>query len=163
MMRDDFHKLSNKKSPLGPNGGQGGYRRAWRIPGLPDARGQGKAPKDVVNTTVFERYHRAVCLWDYIIRYARGIIVFHCQFTPKISPYYSMNAARSICRPCLYETPSVLAAGLVNANPIIHPSITLLNLGRMEQQQQQPEDAMFFYGDGASPMVCRMIQARGDF
>ena len=36
--------------------------------------------------------------------------------------------------PCLFRCPTVLAAGLCNANPVIHPSITLLNLGYMENQ-----------------------------
>eukprot|EP00425_Heterocapsa_triquetra_P022500 CAMPEP_0195155276 /NCGR_PEP_ID=MMETSP0448-20130528/184076_1 /TAXON_ID=66468 /ORGANISM="Heterocapsa triquestra, Strain CCMP 448" /LENGTH=392 /DNA_ID=CAMNT_0040194061 /DNA_START=107 /DNA_END=1285 /DNA_ORIENTATION=+ len=57
--------------------------------------------------------------------------------------------------PGLFRCPTVLAAGLCNANPVIHPSITLLNLGYMENQG----DRMRFYADGASPMVSNMIEA----
>ncbi|KAJ1444715.1 NAD/NADP octopine/nopaline dehydrogenase [Pelagophyceae sp. CCMP2097] len=57
--------------------------------------------------------------------------------------------------PDLLEKPSVLAAGLCNANPIIHPAITLLNLGAIEHKGA----AHRFYRDGASPLVCRLIEA----
>eukprot|EP00756_Hemistasia_phaeocysticola_P038920 Hpha_TRINITY_DN16789_c0_g5::TRINITY_DN16789_c0_g5_i6::g.80454::m.80454/K04940/odh; opine dehydrogenase len=57
--------------------------------------------------------------------------------------------------PGLWKCPTVLAAGLCNANPVIHPAITLLNLGYMQGQGS----FMRFYRDGASPMVCEMIKA----
>jgi opine dehydrogenase len=57
--------------------------------------------------------------------------------------------------PGLVRADNALAAGLANANPVIHPAITCLNIGRMEKQGS----AMLFYGDGVSPMVARMIEA----
>jgi opine dehydrogenase len=49
---------------------------------------------------------------------------------------------------------SVLEAGLNNANPVIHPPITILNAARIENEG----DNTFFYGDGVSPTVARLIQ-----
>lgn len=54
----------------------------------------------------------------------------------------------------LVECPTVLAAALCNGNPVIHPAITLLNLGRIEKQHED----MFFYKDGVSPMVAQLIE-----
>lgn len=54
----------------------------------------------------------------------------------------------------MIECPTVLAAALCNGNPVIHPAITLLNLGRMEKQRED----MFFYKDGVSPMVAKLIE-----
>lgn len=56
--------------------------------------------------------------------------------------------------PGLVRGASVLEAGLNNANPIIHPPITLLNAARIEKEGP----AMRFYGDGVSPTVARTIQ-----
>jgi opine dehydrogenase len=56
--------------------------------------------------------------------------------------------------PGLVRGRSVLEAGLNNANPIIHPPITLLNAARIEKEGA----GMRFYGDGVSPTVARMIQ-----
>jgi opine dehydrogenase len=56
--------------------------------------------------------------------------------------------------PGLVRTGSVLEAGLNNANPVIHPPITILNGARIENEG----DRTFFYKDGVSPTVARLIQ-----
>ena len=56
--------------------------------------------------------------------------------------------------PGLCRAASVLEAGLNNANPVIHPPIAILNAARIENEG----DSMFFYGDGVSPSVARLIQ-----
>ena len=56
--------------------------------------------------------------------------------------------------PCLVRAESVLAVGLNNANPVIHPALTLLNASRIEQQGA----AMRFYGDGISPASAGLIR-----
>jgi opine dehydrogenase len=56
--------------------------------------------------------------------------------------------------PGLVRAASVLEAGLNNANPVIHPAITILNAARIENEG----DRTFFYGDGVSPTVARLIQ-----
>lgn len=56
--------------------------------------------------------------------------------------------------PGLVRSESVLAAGLNNANPIIHPPIAILNAGRIENEGER----MGFYRDGISPTVARLIQ-----
>lgn len=57
--------------------------------------------------------------------------------------------------PGLKRAPSVLAAGLSNANPVIHPAITMLNVGAFEKRGA----SLKFYRDGVSPMVARQIEA----
>jgi opine dehydrogenase len=47
-----------------------------------------------------------------------------------------------------------LEAGLNNANPVIHPAITILNAARIENEGE----GTFFYRDGVSPTVARLIQ-----
>jgi opine dehydrogenase len=56
--------------------------------------------------------------------------------------------------PGLVRTGSVLEAGLNNANPVIHPPITILNGARIENDG----DSTFFYKDGVSPTVAYLIQ-----
>lgn len=56
--------------------------------------------------------------------------------------------------PGLIRTASVLEAGLNNANPVIHPPITIFNAARIENEG----DKTFFYKDGVSPTVARLIQ-----
>jgi len=56
--------------------------------------------------------------------------------------------------PGLVRGASVMEAGLNNANPVIHPAITILNAARIENEG----DRTFFYGDGVSPTVARLIQ-----
>jgi len=56
--------------------------------------------------------------------------------------------------PGLVRSDSVLAAGLNNANPVIHPPIAILNAGRIENEGE----GMGFYRDGVSPTVARLIQ-----
>jgi opine dehydrogenase len=56
--------------------------------------------------------------------------------------------------PGLVRGGSVLEAGLNNANPVIHPAITILNAARIENEG----DRTFFYRDGVSPTVARLIQ-----
>ena len=54
----------------------------------------------------------------------------------------------------MVRTASVLEAGLNNANPVIHPPITILNAARIENEG----DSTFFYKDGVSPTVADLIQ-----
>jgi opine dehydrogenase len=56
--------------------------------------------------------------------------------------------------PALHRSNNVLAAGLCNANPIIHPPIVLCNLAQIEKNGT----AMRFYADGVSPMVANLIE-----
>jgi len=56
--------------------------------------------------------------------------------------------------PGLVRGASVLEAGLNNANPVIHPPITILNAARIEKQGRD----MLFYADGLSPTVARVIE-----
>jgi opine dehydrogenase len=56
--------------------------------------------------------------------------------------------------PGLVRTASVLEAGLNNGNPVIHPPITILNGARIENEG----DRTFFYKDGVSPTVARLIR-----
>jgi opine dehydrogenase len=55
--------------------------------------------------------------------------------------------------PGLVRGRHVLEAGLNNANPVIHPPITLLNAARFENEGER----MLFYRDGVSPTVARLI------
>jgi opine dehydrogenase len=59
--------------------------------------------------------------------------------------------------PGLRRVPTVLAAGLTNANPVIHPAITMLNIGAFENKGSALK--LKFYKDGVSPMVARQIEA----
>jgi opine dehydrogenase len=56
--------------------------------------------------------------------------------------------------PGLVRADGVLEAGLNNANPVIHPAVAILNAARIENEG----DSTFFYGDGVSPTVARLIQ-----
>jgi opine dehydrogenase len=56
--------------------------------------------------------------------------------------------------PSLVRAQSVLEVGLNNANPIIHPPITLLNASRIETEGSK----MLFYRDGVSPAVAALIR-----
>lgn len=56
--------------------------------------------------------------------------------------------------PGLRRGASVLEAGLNNANPVIHPAITLLNAAPIENEG----DRRFFYRDGVSPAVAALIR-----
>ncbi len=56
--------------------------------------------------------------------------------------------------PGLVRAASVLEAGLSNANPVIHPPITLLNGAPFETRGHE----LFFYGDGVSPAVAALIE-----
>lgn len=56
--------------------------------------------------------------------------------------------------PGLARASTVLEAGLSNANPVIHPPITLLNGAPFENKG----DRLYFYGDGVSPTVARLIE-----
>ncbi len=56
--------------------------------------------------------------------------------------------------PGLLRAANVLDAGLNNANPVIHPPITLLNAARFENEGEK----MYFYRDGVSPSVARLIE-----
>lgn len=56
--------------------------------------------------------------------------------------------------PGLLRAANVLDAGLNNANPVIHPPITLLNAARFENEGE----TMYFYRDGVSPAVAQLIK-----
>lgn len=56
--------------------------------------------------------------------------------------------------PGLVRAQSVLEAGLNNGNPVIHPAIAILNAARIENEG----DRTYFYRDGVSPAVARLIQ-----
>lgn len=56
--------------------------------------------------------------------------------------------------PGLVRASDVLEAGLTNANPVIHPAITLLNAARFENEGSR----MHFYRDGVSPAVAGLIE-----
>ncbi len=56
--------------------------------------------------------------------------------------------------PGLVRGRHVLEAGLNNANPVIHPPIALLNGARFENEGAR----VFFYRDGVSPAVARLIE-----
>jgi opine dehydrogenase len=56
--------------------------------------------------------------------------------------------------PGLVRGASVLEAGLNNGNPVIHPPIALLNAARFENEGHK----VFFYRDGVSPTVARLIE-----
>ncbi|MDR3332928.1 MAG: NAD/NADP octopine/nopaline dehydrogenase family protein [Synergistaceae bacterium] len=54
-----------------------------------------------------------------------------------------------------HKLPSVLGAGLNNANMIVHCPTMLMNAGRIESEK----GAFRFYTDGMSPSVCRVQEA----
>jgi len=49
---------------------------------------------------------------------------------------------------------TVLEAGLNNGNPVIHPAITILNVAAIENRGTE----WYYYKDGVSPMVARLIE-----
>jgi opine dehydrogenase len=51
--------------------------------------------------------------------------------------------------------PHVLACGLSALNPVVHPAGVLLNAGRIERARGE----FFFYEEGVTPTVCRLIAA----
>jgi opine dehydrogenase len=51
--------------------------------------------------------------------------------------------------------PHVLACGLAAMNPVVHPPGVLLNAGRIEYARGD----FYFYEEGVTPSVCRMIDA----
>ncbi|MBL8793692.1 MAG: NAD/NADP octopine/nopaline dehydrogenase family protein, partial [Planctomycetia bacterium] len=55
--------------------------------------------------------------------------------------------------PGLVSSPHVLACGLGAMNPVVHPAGVLLNAGRIEQSRGE----FYFYDEGVSPAVCRLI------
>jgi opine dehydrogenase len=70
------------------------------------------------------------------------------------SAIHGISGELELLYPGLVRAASVLEAGLNNANPVIHPPITILNAARIENEG----DSTFFYGDGVSPTVARLIQ-----
>lgn len=50
---------------------------------------------------------------------------------------------------------SIFETGLSNINPVLHPSIALLNAGRIDTQ----DTSFIFYRDGVTPGVARLIDA----
>lgn len=56
--------------------------------------------------------------------------------------------------PGIVRAATVLEAGLSNANPVIHPPITLLNGAAFETRGAE----LLFYGDGVSPTVAALIE-----
>lgn len=66
-----------------------------------------------------------------------------------------LHAQLSPLYPYLQPAASVLETGLLNANPVIHPPLALLNAAAIETN-----DGTFrFYGDGMSPAVAALITA----
>lgn len=65
-----------------------------------------------------------------------------------------VGSALETLYPGLVRGASVLEAGLNNANPVIHPPITLLNAARIEAEGS----SMRFYGDGVTRTVAGTIQ-----
>lgn len=57
--------------------------------------------------------------------------------------------------PALEAVSSVWQTSLGNANPVIHPAVTLVNAARIEQTQGD----FFFYEDGVSDAAGKLIQA----
>lgn len=57
--------------------------------------------------------------------------------------------------PMLTPARNVLQTALQNANPVIHPAVTLLNTGRIEQTGGD----FCFYEDGVTPAVGRLMEA----
>lgn len=57
--------------------------------------------------------------------------------------------------PSLERAADVLEVGLNNANPVIHPAITILNASRIENEG----GGMLFYADGMSEAAARLIRA----
>ena len=51
--------------------------------------------------------------------------------------------------------PNVLACGLAAMNPVVHPAGVLLNAGRVEYSRGD----FYFYDEGVTPGVCRLIYA----
>ena len=51
--------------------------------------------------------------------------------------------------------PNVLACGLAAMNPVVHPAGVLLNAGRVEYSRGD----FYFYEEGVTPGVCRLIYA----
>jgi opine dehydrogenase len=51
--------------------------------------------------------------------------------------------------------PHVVACGLAAMNPVVHPAGVLLNAGRIEHARVE----FFFYEEGVTPSVCRLIYA----
>ena len=51
--------------------------------------------------------------------------------------------------------PSVLTCGLAAMNPVVHPAGVLLNAGRIERSRGD----FYFYDEGVTPGVCRLIHA----
>jgi opine dehydrogenase len=50
---------------------------------------------------------------------------------------------------------NVLACGLAAMNPVVHPAGVLLNAGRVEHSRGE----FYFYDEGVTPAVCRLIYA----
>lgn len=57
--------------------------------------------------------------------------------------------------PNLRPYDSALAAGLASMNPVVHPAGVLLNAGRIERSRGE----FYFYEEGITPGVCRLIHA----
>jgi opine dehydrogenase len=55
--------------------------------------------------------------------------------------------------PGIVAHPHVAACGLAAMNPVVHPAGVLLNAGRIEQSRGE----FFFYDEGVTPAVCRLI------
>jgi opine dehydrogenase len=57
--------------------------------------------------------------------------------------------------PGVHLYPHVVACGLAAMNPVVHPAGVLLNAGRIEYARGD----FYFYEEGVTPAVCRMIYA----
>ncbi|GAK54941.1 hypothetical protein U27_01772 [Candidatus Vecturithrix granuli] len=57
--------------------------------------------------------------------------------------------------PTITAAKNILQTSLQNGNPVIHPAITLLNVGLIERTQ----GGFFFYEEGVTPAVGRLVEA----
>ena len=57
--------------------------------------------------------------------------------------------------PHLVAAKNIMQTSLQNGNPIIHPAITLMNVGRIERTGGD----FYFYEDGVTPAVGRLVEA----
>lgn len=57
--------------------------------------------------------------------------------------------------PGVQTYPHVIACGLSAMNPVVHPAGVLLNAGRIERARGE----FYFYDEGVTPSVCRLIEA----
>jgi opine dehydrogenase len=73
---------------------------------------------------------------------------------PAIKTGYVLGRVRDVY-PAMSAARNVLQTSLQNGNPVIHPTITLMNVARIERTKGDFD----FYHDGVTPAVGRLIEA----